>query len=213
MFKEHNIPLNLYSRLKQSLNHHHSKDLEDTHNFLQTLPHKLKLELSAYIYQSTYENLYFLQDKSNSFVAWICPLFRPQVIIDDQYLYFEGDDIGNIYFLQKGLCKFVLPKHDNAKFLTIQHGHEFGVLDVIGSIFINPEIEMENWFNRKDKLMRQFTAMSDCSEGVTELLILTLQDLYRIQVEFQEYFETLMNTEEKILQRLLKIKLESIKEF
>ena len=60
VFKEHSIPLSLYSRLKQSLNHHQNKDLEDTHHFLQNLPHKLKMELSAYIYSSTYENLYFL---------------------------------------------------------------------------------------------------------------------------------------------------------
>jgi hypothetical protein len=71
------MPLHLYSRIKQQINMCQSKDLEDMHRFLHHLPHKLKLELSIYIYESTYENLLFLHGKSSSFIAWMCPLFKP----------------------------------------------------------------------------------------------------------------------------------------
>jgi hypothetical protein len=69
---------------------------------------------------------------------------------------------------------------------------------------------MDNWFLRRDKMIRQFTAMSDSH---TELLLITIQDLYRMQVEFLEYFEALMADEEKILKKLLKIKLKTIQKF
>jgi hypothetical protein len=67
---------------------------------------------------------------------------------------------------------------------------------------------MDNWFLRKDKMKRKFTVMSNSHHS--ELLLITIQDLYRIQVEFLEYFETLMKDEETLLVNLLSIKLEVI---
>jgi hypothetical protein len=49
--------------------------------------------------------------------------------------------------------------------------------------------------------------MSDLN---TEMLILTLQDVHRMQIEFTEYFDALMDEERKVLQKLLKIKLDVI---
>ena len=118
------------------------------------MPHKLKLELSVYIYQQTYESLNFLKGKSSSFIAWICPLFKPQVITNYQYIFFEGDDIPNIYFLQKGSAGMVLPKHDNTKFVNITKGNQFGVVDIIGSILMNDDMQTDDWFIRKDKMKR-----------------------------------------------------------
>jgi hypothetical protein len=65
----------------------------------------------------------------------------------------------------------VLPKHENVSFVKITKGHQFGIVDIIGSILIHEDVHSDDWFVRKDKLKRQFTVMSDMN---TEMLILTL---------------------------------------
>lgn len=82
-----------------------------------------------------------------------------------------------IYFLKKGSMGFVLPKHDNFKFVDIGHGNTFGIVDIIGSMLRLEETESDQWFVRKDLLKRQFTIMSDCP---TEVMSLSILDLYRL---------------------------------
>ena len=54
-------------------------------------------------------------------------------------------------------------------------------------------------------MKRQFTVMSG---QYTEMLVLTVQDVHRLQIEFTEYFEELMQIEELVLKKLLNIKLD-----
>jgi potassium voltage-gated channel Eag-related subfamily H member 8 len=154
LFKEYKLPVKLYANLKQSINYQASNDFEKIHEFTEELPHKLRVELSVYLYRDLYSRLFFLQDKSSSFLAWICPLFKPMMFGINQYIYFEGDDVNCIFFLKKGSMGFVLPKHSNFKFVDIGHGNTFGVVDIISSMLRHEEIEADQWFIRKDLLKR-----------------------------------------------------------
>ena len=75
----------------------------------------------------------------------------------------------------------VLPKHENTKYATYEIGDTFGVIDIIGSVLKQESLELEEWSLRKDTLKRQFTVMANC---YTELMTLSIQDLYRVQNEF-----------------------------
>lgn len=48
------------------------------------------------------------------------------------------------------------------------------------------------------------------SHSYTELMSLSILDLYRLQLEFQEYYDTMQMEQRELLQKLLVIKLESI---
>mmetsp|Transcript_23565 Transcript_23565/g.36258 ORF Transcript_23565/g.36258 Transcript_23565/m.36258 type:complete len:139 (+) Transcript_23565:948-1364(+) len=135
--------------------------MEEMHSFLEELPHKLKIDISVYLYEKTYKIIRFLQEKSSSFIAWICPLLKPYIVTENQYVYFEGDEITCIYFVKDGSCGFVLSKHDNCKYCQVNVGSQFGVLDIIGSVLRNEDIELEDWIYFKDKMKRQFTIMAD----------------------------------------------------
>ena len=95
------------------------KEFEDIHSFVDQLPHLLKIEVSKYLYDNTFKKLYFLKGKSDSFIAWICPLFKPSVVYENEYIYFEGDNVDNIYILQQGECGYVLPKRNNFKYINV----------------------------------------------------------------------------------------------
>jgi len=54
-----------------------NKDQDDINQFVMELPHKLKLELSMYIHEKTYKKINSFKGRSSAFLAWICPLLKP----------------------------------------------------------------------------------------------------------------------------------------
>ena len=76
MYKDYSFPLELFVKLKQSLKYNY-QDFEDYTNFVNELPYNLKIEVSLYLHEDTYKTMQFLQDKSMSYIAWICPLLKP----------------------------------------------------------------------------------------------------------------------------------------
>ena len=112
-----------------------------------------------------------------------------------------------MYFMKKGYCNFVLPKFDNAKYLHISQGSNFGMEDIVGSIIKNDDIDQDDWISRKDKMIRQFTIIS--SEQST-LLLFSVHDLNKMQVEFLELYESLFKESYIRLESILLIKLKSM---
>ena len=98
--------------------------------------------------------------------------------MENEYQYFEGDEITSVYFLKEGTCTFVLPKYDNSKYIKVKSGSEFGMEDLVGSIIRNEENIQDDWISHKDQLIRQFTVQ--CSSDRASLLSLTLGDLHRM---------------------------------
>ena len=116
------------------MKYNYNQDIDDLNDFVSSLPHQLKVEVSLFIHESTYEKITYLQEKTNPFIAWICPLFKPLLSMSDQYVFFEGDDVKHTYFLKSGECGFVLPKHSNLKYIEISEGSYFGIIDIVGSL-------------------------------------------------------------------------------
>ena len=113
----------------------------------------MKLEVSLYIHEKTYKLIHCFKGRSSAFIAWICPLLKPRPNPENQYIFFEGDDVTNIYFLVKGRAGFVLPKYKNATYIDIDVGSHFGIIDIVGSI-LQSKLDLENWINHKDILQR-----------------------------------------------------------
>ena len=60
IYKEYQLPLDLYVSLKKSLSYRNSREMEEMHAFVDELPHKLKIDISVYLYEKTYKNIRFL---------------------------------------------------------------------------------------------------------------------------------------------------------
>ena len=153
ILKEYKLPVDMYVSLKQSLSVKCNRDFEEMHSFLEEIPHKMRIDISVFIFNKNYRNIVFLKNKSRSFIAWICPLLKPLIISQHQNVYFEGDEITCIYFVRKGSCDFVLSKHANCKYINITEGQEFGTMDIVGSALGNG-IKLEEWVFFKDKMKR-----------------------------------------------------------
>ena len=94
-----------------------------------------------YIHESRYKKIQFLNGKTRSFISWICPLLKPYSFVQKQYVYQEGDDVSSIYFLIKGMASFVLPAYENTSYVNINRGNHFGIMDIIGSIVTNKDLD------------------------------------------------------------------------
>ena len=211
IYKEYCLPLDLYARLKQSLKFSKSRDQDQLNDFLEDLPHKLKLEVSLFIHEQTYKKFKFLKQRSSLFISWICPLFKPYLIVENTHIYYENDEINNIYFMKKGVCGFVLPNFRNAKYIDIPVGEHFGVIDIIGSILGQEEYGLEKlneWITMKHSLKRQFTTMSNTN---CELLSFSIHDLSRMQFEFIEAYDKMFGDGFNSLYKCLQIKMDSMK--
>ena len=71
----------------------YAQDMDDLNAFVDELPQGLKVEVSLFIHEKTYRRIKFLQNRSDCFIAWICPILKPAMNLDNQYIYFEGDDV------------------------------------------------------------------------------------------------------------------------
>lgn len=208
IYKNYFLPLDLYQRLKQSMRYNYAQDIDDLNAFVDDLPQGLKVEVSLFIHEQTYKKIKFLMGRSDSFIAWICPLMRPMLNLENQYIFFEGDDVSQIYFFMSGEAGYVLPKHNNIKYIEFQQGNHFGVTDIVGSVLSSKDQDLEKWMNYKESLRRQFTSMSQTR---CELLTLSVDELARMQHEFQEPYENLFESAYSRLNRCLKIKLKAIR--
>ena len=89
IYQEYCLPLKLYENAKKSIKYQYKNDIEDMVSLVDTLPQDLRLEVSLFIFESTFRQFVFFQNRSVSFIAWICPLLRPLIKLNEQYVFFE----------------------------------------------------------------------------------------------------------------------------
>jgi len=90
--------------------------------------------------------------------------------------------------MRSGSCGFVLSQYNNIKYVNIDPGMHFGIIDII-SCLIEKDMKIdeiiEDWIARKDILKRQFTVRTD---EETQLMTLSIKSLNSMKFEFQETY-------------------------
>ncbi len=90
----------------------------------------------------------------------MCPLLKQCFIPIEQYIYYETDQITEVYFLTKGNAGFVLPLKQNIVYIEIEKGNKFGEIDFVlasGSRNFTVEEMVENLNMIDFNMVRQFT--------------------------------------------------------
>jgi voltage-gated potassium channel len=117
---EYSITIELYNRLVKTIKYDHSKKSKDVLEFMDELPHKLKLELAMEIHKFMYSTVKFFDNKDQSFIAWVGTVIRPINIQEQEYVFKECEEIIEIYFLVQGKAAYVLPRYRNAVYIDIE---------------------------------------------------------------------------------------------
>lgn len=114
-----------------------------------------------------------------------------------------------VYFLVVGVAGYVLPRYNNAVYITVESGDHFGLIDLVyDSEILNISTKMTKKAIESDSIHRRFTvqALIEC-----ELLTLTLEELDALKFEFPDIFQELFQNSIKRLKGALKQKYEAIK--
>jgi hypothetical protein len=206
IYKDYCLPLELYNRLKKSIGYQHKEDIAGLQKFINNLPQKLKIEVSLYIYESRYTKIKFFKNQTPSFITWICSILIGQQVSENQYIFLEGDEGEDIYFMIAGRAAFVLPSYQNCKYIDIEVGDHFGITDIIGSSQ-KQNFPIESWINFKSSIHRQFClrAVSQC-----EFLKLNYQYLYLMREEFPDCYNTLFESGIRRLRKQWILKLQAM---
>ena len=165
--------------------------------------------MSYFIFEKTFKDLWFFKGRSLSFIAWVCPLLKPLSKNQDQYIFFEDDDVSCIYFLKKGKAGYVLPRQNNLLYVTLSEGFQFGLTCIVGSFMQQGKqaFDIDNWISRRDQIKRQFTIQC---QGDCESLTFSINDLNQMKNEFYEIYTELFENSLTILRRMIRIKVRAI---
>jgi len=98
-----------------------------------------------------------LEDKNITFITWIIPLFKTEFYEKSEYVFNEGDNVEDIFFLHEGTANFVLPIMKNYPYIKINSGNHFGVIDIIGCQLEDDEDDLSLWYDDRANLHRFFT--------------------------------------------------------
>ncbi len=60
---EYDLDIDLFNKLAKTIKYDHSKKQKDILQFIDELPHKIKLELAMQIHNKTYANVAFFKEK------------------------------------------------------------------------------------------------------------------------------------------------------
>ena len=101
---------------------------------MENLPLNMRRPLSMIVYADLYKSVDFLSNKKESFIAWICPQLKTQIVAPGETIYYENDLLQDVYFLKKGSANYVLPKHANQPFLEIMEKTSFGLIDFVAAL-------------------------------------------------------------------------------
>lgn len=209
------MPNELFQECKTQIEFNsQNQDYLQVQSFLDNLPQTLSIKMTMHIHEQRYERITFTKDKSKSFISWLCPLMKPIPYNQKQYIFQEQDDVSNIYFLIKGTASFVLPLYDDAKYVNINVGDHFGVIDIIGSQPKELDIDLVNWVLNdwlfyKTRIRRQFTVMA-CQQ--VEVLAVSIHDLQKMKTEFYDCYYQLLTQALDILRICIVKKLKSMRE-
>lgn len=124
------MDIGLFNKLTKTIRYDHSKKSKNYDLFMEELPSKLRLELALAIHESMYSNVAFFMGKDKSFIAWITRHIRPMHVGETDYIYKEGEEIFEIYFLVSGTVGYVLPRFENKMYFEIMQGSLFGQVDI-----------------------------------------------------------------------------------
>jgi hypothetical protein len=153
IYKQHQLPLDLFIRIKKSIGTGNQKNIEKLEQLMQDLPQKMKTEVSLYIYEQRYAKIVFMRTGSISFILWLCPLLKPNIFQEKQFIYTENEPVNEILFLTNGTVQFVLPKYMNTPYINVLEGYSFGSIDIVGSLQALDH-DLSNWWDYRHLFKR-----------------------------------------------------------
>ena len=130
--KEARLDSSLIHKLRQAIKIHSDKtelDTGDKQLMFDALPKKLRYQVAINMYEGASRRIPFFENRSPEFIATIVPHLRYTFFEKDDYVYQDGDDSDEIYFISRGRVNFVVCLQD-IRFKSMLEGSYFGDVEM-----------------------------------------------------------------------------------
>ena len=131
------------------------------------------MKFAAYAFEEKYSHLKFFADKSLQFITALCPLMRADEYAEDEYLFRDGDQVEQFFFMKSGGAQFTLPEWDNLPYINIAKYNHFGFIDLVASS-LKEDFPLSEWWANYHSLKRGFSIRAT---ERTEVFFLTFESL------------------------------------
>ena len=231
LYNETEFPHELYIKIKKHIEFNRAAVRKSITTFIEDLPIDLRTPLSIHIYREVYTRIEFLKNQEYRFISWICPILKQRVTAPDEYIFYEGDAVYDIYFVKTGACDYILPRYDSTPYYRTLKNSMFGFFDIVAALLdmtghyenhasddiscsepdCNLSLASDDYqkilsFETDMELRRSFTARS-YGQKPSELMTISKKDLYRMKMEFNNEFDDLFDGSVGLLHKIIGVKL------
>lgn len=200
--KQFKLSEKLFNELSVAIKYEYSKNIDGLGEFMERLPHKLKISMATEIHKDLALTFTFFQRQpEQQFLSWVGHRLTPRIIQDEQYLYQETESIQEIYFCVQGKTAYVLSRYNNAQYFFNGTGDIFGLEDVIYNVQLSGgQIDLKQMSKRKFYGDRRFTVMT---LNMIETLTLNVGELQKITSEFPRTIEFFYQEQSELLEKVV----------
>jgi CRP-like cAMP-binding protein len=146
-----------------------------------SLPKKLRYEVSMAMYEGAAAKIPFFQGRSPEFISTIIPYLRYMYLDTGDCVYRQGDDSDELYVILRGRVTFVIGR-ESMVFKRMLEGAYFGDVEVI---------------------LRSKRLCTCCMEYDGELLVMPKPMLKFVAIEFPEVFQEMEKLARERKQRII----------
>lgn len=184
MVREGRLSAQLKMRLRRAIRINSQRaelDTGDKQMMFDSLPKKLRYEVSIAMYEGAAAKIPFFQDRSPEFISTIIPYLRYMYLDTGDCVYRQGDDSDELYVILRGRITFVIGR-EVVVFKRMLEGAYFGDVEVI---------------------LRSKRLCTCCMEYDGELLVMPKPMLKFIAIEFPEVFQEMEKLARERKQRIM----------
>jgi hypothetical protein len=185
--KDHDIHKNLYKKIKRFLYVSYKNSYDERYNLLESLPTKLKNDLTIFMYKNHIKELNFFKEQSHDLILFVLPMLKTHNIKKGDTLFSVGEYIEEMYLVIRGSLVLTLSDQlDNIEICQIRANQHFG------EIFL--ETNEQSPYELK------------CKSKNTEMLVLKKNDYLNIKNVFSENIVEILKKSYDTLERIDKKK-------
>ena len=184
MVREGRLSNQLKVRLRRAIRINSQRaelDTGDKQMMFDSLPKKLRYEVSMAMYEGAAAKIPFFQGRSPEFISTIIPYLRYMYLDTGDCVYRQGDDSDELYVILRGRVTFVIGR-ESMVFKRMLEGAYFGDVEVI---------------------LRSKRLCTCCMEYDGELLVMPKPMLKFVAIEFPEVFQEMEKLARERKQRIV----------
>ena len=99
-------------------------------DFIDKLPRRLRVEMTALIHNTTIIKIPFFKGRSKEFIAFVGPMLKAAKFKEDEIIFNSRRNLGLVSFISSGVVGYIIKEFEDRVYCTAETGDIFGHLEI-----------------------------------------------------------------------------------